>query len=143
MSHDRSDLTEDKLYPWKTRQDRLQKFGPKDVPIYLMGGREDHTEVDFIEDEKTMVVSDGVTSPPVYRADWVREIGVVLDPSGTAKMQYTLSPIADVTGGTARWVDWSPGEVTATTSEFLTDPITAIRIVSVSGEVTADIKTES
>lgn len=141
MSHDRSELTEDNLYPWKTRQDQLQKFGPKDVPLWIKG-RKDHTEIDFVGEHKKIVVAGSETSQPIYQADIIDEVGIMLDPEGEAKLQYTLSPIDDVTGGTASWVDWDPGAVTDVTSEFIAKPLTAFRVVSNSGEVTAEIKTQ-
>lgn len=141
MSHDRSDLTEDNVLSWKERMDRLGKMGPKDLAQYIRG-REDHTEMETIDQHKTITVADGETSRAYRELDYVNELGLVLDPDGEAKIQYTLSPIEDVTGGTARWVDWDPGAVTQTTGEYITRPVNAVRVVSNSGAATADVVTE-
>jgi len=143
VSHDRSDLTEDNVLPGKTRTGRLESFGPSQLGFYVRGGRADKTEVDFIGEESTLVVPDGETSPVLYRAKHAEEIAAELDPSGTAKLQHTISSIQDVTGGTANWVDWGPGEVSAVTQAFIDQPVTALRVVSVDGEVQAHFRTES
>lgn len=140
--YDRSDVSEENVLPWKARLDELRKLGPKDAPALVRGSPSDETQVDFIGEEETITVSDGETTMPLYRPETAGDFGVVLDPSGEARVEYTVSTIADVTGGKARWVHWEAGNVTQTTSSYSSSPVTAIRIVSVSGEATADIQME-
>jgi len=67
------------------------------------------------------------------------KVTCTVDPSGTAKMQYTTSPLADVEADTAVWQNWPIGDVTVITSDSLVSPVTALRGVSVTGAVTIDI----
>ena len=86
-------------------------------------------------------VATGQTGAPVYTNDAVGPVSVGLVPAGGAsgKVQYTLSPAAAVAGATATWRDWPSGVVTETTDDVLTGPVTAVRAVSVSGNVTLEV----
>ena len=57
----------------------------------------------------------------------------------TGKFQATTSPLSRVTAGTANWVDWDVGDVTATTMQVLRGPATAVRAVSVAGAVAYEV----
>ncbi len=60
-------------------------------------------------------------------------VSVTVEPSGgSAKVQATTNPLADVEADTATWVDWSAGEVTEVT-QGVCKPCTAVRVVVVSG----------
>jgi hypothetical protein len=63
----------------------------------------------------------------------------VIAGSNTGKMQFTTSPVSRVAAGTATWQDWAKGNVTGTASDILLFNVTAIRGVSVSGEVTVEV----
>jgi hypothetical protein len=59
----------------------------------------------------------------------------IVSTGNTGKVQTSTSSIAAVNAGTATWSDWAKGNVTATTTDVLTGPVTAVRGVSVSGEI--------
>jgi len=59
--------------------------------------------------------------------------------ANTGKVQTTTSVDSAVAAGTATWVDWALGDVTLTKTDVTTGPITGIRGVSVSGEVTLEV----
>ena len=59
--------------------------------------------------------------------------------ANTGKVQTTTSVDSAVAAGTATWVDWALGDVTLTKTDATTGPITGIRGVSVSGEVTLEV----
>ncbi len=54
--------------------------------------------------------------------------------TGTGKVQTTLSPVSDVLGGTADWIDWLAGTVSEATMDELRG-VTAVRAVWASGQV--------
>lgn len=67
-------------------------------------------------------------------------VGVMMVPgSNTGKVQYTFSSMEKIEAGTANWVDWSDGEVTANAGTAFVAPVTAVRGVSVSGEVALEV----
>jgi hypothetical protein len=59
--------------------------------------------------------------------------------ANTGKFQSTTSPDADIIADTATWVDWPAGVKTGTYEDALISPVTAIRGVSVSGEIVIEI----
>ena len=63
----------------------------------------------------------------------------VITSGNTGKFQFSTSPKADIEAGTATWQDWAKGNVTATTSDALTSPVTAVRGVSVTGEIKIEV----
>jgi len=58
--------------------------------------------------------------------------------AGTGKFQFTTSPDAEVVAGTAVWQDWSKGVSTGTVVDVIVAPITALRGVSIVGEMTIE-----
>lgn len=90
----------------------------------------------------TETLADGITSaaipiPPLLPG--ARITCTVIAGSNTAKIQYSTSSDADVAADTATWIDWPGGNKTGTYSDTILAPITAIRGVSVSGEITFEI----
>lgn len=85
----------------------------------------------------TGVTSDPIVIPPLPAGAQVR--CTVIAGAGTAKIQDTTSPDADVAADTAVWQDWSAGNKTGTYSDVLLRPGTAVRGVSVSGEIAFEI----
>lgn len=73
------------------------------------------------------------TSDPVI-VNGLSPVTVYLDPGGTAKVQYTTSPMdtADEIAA-AVWRDWSAGEVTVPTESVFDGKITVLRAVNVIG----------
>lgn len=59
--------------------------------------------------------------------------------ANTGKIQTTTSSDAAVAAGTATWADWDYGTSTGTVTDVITGPVTGIRGVSVSGEVSIEI----
>lgn len=59
-------------------------------------------------------------------------VQVELEISATAKVQHTLDSLADVKAGVAKGHDWDLGVVTSDSDDSC-DPVTAIRLVLVSG----------
>jgi hypothetical protein len=61
-----------------------------------------------------------------------REISVTAIPGGggTAKVQFTTSPDADVVGATATWQDWPLGDISSTASDRILSQVTALRFVA-------------
>ena len=91
--------------------------------------------------EYSEVIADGVDGDIVLIYP-VRNISdrvtcTIVSAGNTGKVQFTTTPIADL--ASANWQDWPNGNVVITTSDALLGPVTAIRGVSVSGEVTLEV----
>lgn len=63
----------------------------------------------------------------------------VIAGANTGKFQFTTSPDANVIAGSAVWSDWAHGTVTGTDWDVLLSQVTALRGVSVSGEVKIEV----
>ena len=63
----------------------------------------------------------------------VLTVGLVKETTGTGKIQFTLSSASSVIAGTAVWIDWPAGSVTATTVDRILGPVTAVRAIVSSG----------
>lgn len=93
------------------------------------------------------VVGDGLTSDPVYIPPSGRGItnGTVqlLCGANSGKIQAYFGLIDDIASATAdEWQDWqkfTDGETTGTIVDVFEGPLTALRCVSISGEVTFSI----
>lgn len=59
--------------------------------------------------------------------------------SGSGKVQTTASSRAAVKAGTANWVDWDRGVVSATTTDVFFD-VTAIRAVRSAGTIILEVR---
>lgn len=59
--------------------------------------------------------------------------------TGTARIETTTSPLADVEAGTEVAVPWSAGEVSAPTTEVLTGPVTAVRVVATTAAASLEL----
>jgi hypothetical protein len=95
----------------------------------------------FLESSNKEVVEESVgsgeTGNPIYIRGKPASIG--LHPDGTAKVQFTLSREALVAANTARWLDWSRGNVTEAVVDIPEGPITACRVVSISGDAIIEV----
>lgn len=91
--------------------------------------------------EYTETIADGengdtVLIPPgAYRDLTCR----IIAGANTGKFQFTTSGDASVLAGTCTWSDWPKGTVTGTDYDIIEGPITGLRGVSVSGEITIEI----
>lgn len=73
---------------------------------------------------------------------WIQErsASVALNPkTGSAKLQYTLSRPSVVEANAALWFDWGYGTVSAPASDVIAYPVTAVRAISISGEVGLEV----
>ena len=75
---------------------------------------------------------------PVHNASG-RVTCTIVSSGNTGKVQSTTSTVAKVKAGTATCSDWAKGNVTGTTSDALVGPVTAVRGVSVTGEITFEL----
>lgn len=64
---------------------------------------------------------------------------IVIAGAGIGKIQFTLSPIKDAYLGLATWSDWPRGDITGTDHDTLIGPVTAVRGVSISGEIRIEV----
>jgi len=88
----------------------------------------------FAETVSSGIFSDPVLAPPAYPHDpGSKPVSVFVKPAGTARLEFTLSSRSLVEAGTAIWLPWPNGDVTAATAAAINAPVTAMRCVSVSG----------
>lgn len=85
------------------------------------------------------VASPGTSTPVRVKAEMTDVTVAVFPTGGISKIQFSLSPLSDVDGGTARWVDWDFGNVTQATADALASIVTAIRLVVTSGNCTMEV----
>lgn len=95
-------------------------------------------------DNKTAFFSGKVTVATGETSDYAilpynAESSVAVYPSGRAKCQYTLSKVADVEAGTATWIDWPLGVVSANDADTIIGVASAVRLVSLQGEATMEV----
>lgn len=87
----------------------------------------------------TETVEDGTNGEAVITTPLANASGrvtcTIVSTGNTGKVQTTTSSVATVEAGTATWLDWAQGDVTTTTTDVLTGPVTAVRGVSVTGEI--------
>jgi hypothetical protein len=83
------------------------------------------------------ITSDAIAIPPLPPGG--RVTCTVIAGANTAKIQFTTSSDAAVSADTATWQDWPQGDKTGTFSDSIISPVTAVRGVSVSGEIDFEI----
>jgi len=97
----------------------------------------------FLSFEHHEVIADGATGDyvliPPLGSEGTKATCTVIAGAGTGKFQHSTSTVASVEADTAVWIDWDAGDTTLSVSDTLMAPVTALRGVSVSGEVTIDI----
>jgi len=92
--------------------------------------------------EYTEIIPDGVTGNTVKLQPVIKKDNITctcIAGAGTGKFQFTTSTDASVSAGTCIWIDWPKGAVTGTNYDVITGPVTAVRGVSVSGEINIEI----
>jgi hypothetical protein len=67
------------------------------------------------------------TTDPILMKSGMSKISVALHPTPSASIEYTLSMPADVAAGTAKWIVWPLGTITASNADELMSTATAIR----------------
>ena len=90
----------------------------------------------------TAVITTGATGDdlkiPVLEAG--RQVTcTIIAGANTGRFETTTSPDAAVAAGTATWFPWSLGTQTGTVADAITSPVTGVRGVSVSGEITIEV----
>ena len=85
----------------------------------------------------SLEVGDGA---PVYIPNGIGVVSISLLPAAASagKVQFTVSPAAEVASDDAYWYDWPSGEVAVATVDSLIAPVTAVRAVVAAG--TCDIE---
>jgi hypothetical protein len=83
------------------------------------------------------ITGDALTVPPL--PDGGRVTCTIVAGSNTGKVQFTTSPDANVAAATATWQDWPNGTITGNSSDSIISPVTAVRGVSVSGEIVFEV----
>lgn len=73
------------------------------------------------------------TSEPVVGLPPGTTVSIRPTAAGSAKIQYTFSPITDIIDETAVWKDWTAGAVTGHTYEMLVGAATGARCVATTG----------
>jgi hypothetical protein len=58
---------------------------------------------------------------------------------GTARCEFTTSPLADVVAGTALWQPWGLANVGVLKIDMLASPVVAIRLVAIGAEAKMDV----
>jgi len=89
------------------------------------------------------VVADGVTSDPLilpsiypYNPGHMPAVVAVIPAGGASgRIEFSLDDPAVVEAGTAQWIAWPHGDVSAAIADAINGPVTALRCVSVSGQV--------
>jgi len=93
--------------------------------------------------EYSATILDGVTGPSVIIPPGGYEGGCVtctlIAGANTGKFQFSTSPDADVVADTATWQDWPDGNKTGSNSDAIVAPVTAVRGVSVSGDIAIEV----
>jgi hypothetical protein len=93
--------------------------------------------------EYVETIADGETGESVYVHPINNNSGLIsctlISNGNTGKIQTSTSTLSAITAGSATWVDWSEGDVTTTTIDVISGPVTGIRGVSVSGEISIEI----
>ncbi len=92
--------------------------------------------------ELQAVVPAGTTTDPVAMTPGVERLpSVSLYPGagGSALVEYTTSPRAEVEAGTARWIAWPHGDVDTDTSDVLLGPVTALRCTATTADAVWEV----
>lgn len=81
------------------------------------------------------------TSDPVCFQAGFNSISVAISPAigQTARVEYTLSPPADVMAGTAVWLTWPAGNVSVATDDAMLTKAYAVRGVSSGGTAKLEV----
>jgi hypothetical protein len=92
--------------------------------------------------EYTETIADGADGDTVLLpgiSDTKRVTCTIIAGANTGKFQFTTSSDAAVLAGTCTWIDWPKEDITGTDYDLLLGPVTAVRGVSVSGEINIEI----
>jgi len=80
-------------------------------------------------DESKLTFTGALGANPAIELRGNTPINLAIAPTGgNAKVQYTLSPKADVLADTAVWTDWTAGDKATYTEELLNKPYRFLRV---------------
>lgn len=81
------------------------------------------------------------TSDPIVFMSGMTMLSAAVHPAvaQTARIEFTLSPLAAVEGGTARWIPWEQGDVSTSKADALMSCVTALRGVASGGTAVLEI----
>lgn len=93
--------------------------------------------------EYSATVLDGITGPsikiPPMGSEGARVTCTIIAAANTGKFQFTTSLDSEVDADTAVWQDWPNGNTTGSFSDSLLAPVTAVRGVSVTGDIAIEV----
>lgn len=69
-------------------------------------------------------------SEPVAVRKTPNSVLVVVEPSTSATIEYSLSSLDKISAGEGLWIEWPHGSVTETTADSVSSSVTALRLVS-------------
>lgn len=84
-------------------------------------------------------IASGATGDSVMIPPGQGEVNITLAPTGTAKLQYSQDTMQAIKDGSADWFDWPDGEVSSVTNKVMSNTVSAVRGVSITGTVTLHI----
>jgi hypothetical protein len=87
------------------------------------------------------VTGPAVYSKPVVIRNGFNVITVGIHPNvvGTGKVEYTLSPLANIEADTAIWIAWPHGDVATTMVDGINTPVTAVRAYCATGAIIFEV----
>lgn len=86
-----------------------------------------------------MTVTAGNTGNPVFINSIPATITAIPSGGGTCTVQFSTSPYTTVQGGGGTWTNWPSGAVSATTTDYLSAPVTAVRMSAATGNGTLEV----
>lgn len=75
------------------------------------------------------------TSEPLGIPASHNDVLVVVSPSTSARLQFTISSKEAINAGTATWVDWEDGDVSEARARVISGTVSALRLVSVGASI--------
>lgn len=84
------------------------------------------------------IASGNTVSIPILIQTDVRSVscGVrIVGQNSKGRIEYTLSPINEISEGNAFWMSWPDGDVAVSTDNLLMGPVTALRAVCTAGAI--------
>ena len=88
------------------------------------------------------ILTAGQTGDPVFVPDQAGKINAWLVglyiTSGSGKVQYSLSPRADIEAGNGKWRDWDNGSVTSSADDVF-EPVNAVRAICTLGTIIFEV----
>jgi len=86
-----------------------------------------------------LVIASGQTSSPLIVDIIYNAMTIAVIPQGSAKAQYTICTKEDIDIDKAVWFDWNIEETTVAAADTVYGVVTAIRLVSLSGNATIKV----